>query len=282
MKKLLVFLFISSVFIGHSQENLNTYKYIIVPTKFEVFKKENQYKTSTLIKHLFTKNGFNAVYDGVLPEELENNRCLGLRVSVNEESSMFTTKTAMVLKDCSSKEVLTTVMGSSKEKDYERAYREALTEAFTTIKALNYQYSPMELQKEPKTNNDVAMEEKKYPKNKVDQRVVKQVATPEDQAYKSVEPVASSIEKVDPVANEIKVGEQKDSYVLYAQPIAKGYQLVDNTPKVRLKIYHTSVPDVYTVTHEKDNGIVYKKDGKWYLEYYWGDQLRTEELNIKF
>ena len=101
---------------GYSQQNLNAYKYVIVPKKFDAFKKENQYKTSTLIKFLFTKNGFNAVYDDALPEELENNRCLGVLVSVIDESSMFTTKTALELKDCSSKKVYDFWIGSSKEK----------------------------------------------------------------------------------------------------------------------------------------------------------------------
>jgi hypothetical protein len=270
------------MFKGYSQENLNTYKYVIVPKKFDAFKKENQYKTSTLVKFLFTKNGFNAVYDDALPEELENNRCLGVLVSVTDESSMFTTKTALELKDCSSKKVVTTIMGSSKEKEYESAYREALTEAFTTIKALGYQYFAPEKGEVAITENVAPMIEKKQPKNKPDQTVVKQEATTENQLYKTAEPVASKIEKVEPEIKVTSVGEQKDGNILYAQKISDGYQLVDSTPKIKLKLYRTSIPDIFTVKHEKDNGVVFKKDGKWFLEYYIGSQLMTEELNIKF
>lgn len=282
IKKLLVFLLLFSLVKGYSQQNLNAYKYVIVPKKFDAFKKENQYKTSTLVKFLFTKNGFNAVYDDALPEDLENNRCLGVLVSVIDESSMFTTKTALELKDCFSKKVLTTIMGSSKEKGYESAYREALTEAFTTIKALGYQYSPPEKGQVAITENIAPMEENKHPKNKPDRAVVKQEATPENQLYKSVEPVASEIKKSEPVVKETSAGIQKDGNILYAQEIPDGYQLVDSTPRIKLKLYRTSMPDVFTVKYEKDNGVVFKKDGKWYLEYYFGGQLMTEELNIKF
>ena len=267
---------------GYSQENLNTYKYIIVPKKFDAFKKENQYKTSTLIKYLFTKNGFTAVYDDALPEDLEQNRCLGLLVSINDESSMFTTKTAMILKDCASKTILTTAVGNSKEKEYESAYRESFTEAFATIKAIGYKYTPPEMKQWEVIKNSVPMEANKHPKNGVDQAVMKQEATPEDQLYKNVEPVASEIKKSVPVVNETSAGKQKDESILYAQEIPGGFQLVDSTPKIKLKLYRTSIPDVFTVTYEKDNGVVFKKDGAWYLEYYLGGQLISEVLNIKF
>ncbi|MGB5435418.1 MAG: hypothetical protein WBM98_05955 [Maribacter sp.] len=282
IKKLFVLLFVFCWCNGYSQENLNTYKYFIVPKKLDAFKKENQYKTSTLIKYLFTKNGFTAVYDDALPEDLEKNRCLGLLVSVNDESSMFTTKTAMILKDCASKTILTTVVGSSKEKDFESAYRESFTEAFATIKAMDYNYTPPEMKQSEVIKNSVPMETTKHPKNSVDQVVVKQEATPETQLYKNTEPVATAIEKAVPVEKEVLVREQMDANMLYAQEIPGGFQLVDSSPKIKLKLYRTSIPDVYTVTYEKDNGVVFKKDGTWYLEYYLGGQLISEVLNIKF
>jgi len=286
MKNLFLILFVLTVFSGYSQGNLNEFKYIIVPKKFDVFKKENQYKTSTLVKHLFVQNGYNAVYEDMLPEDLNTNRCLGLMVSINDESSMFSTKTALVLKDCSSQEILTTVIGDSKIKEYEGAYREAITEAFETIRAIDYMYSPKERNNEPVTisfKNDVKnMEKKKEPKNIVDAVVVKQVATPEEQVYKSNEPVDSKIKKGERVSEEIVVEDNNDSNVLYAQEMPNGFQLVDKTPKIRLRLYKTSMPDVYTVKHDKDNGVVYKKNGKWYFEYYAGDTLKKEELNIRF
>jgi len=286
MKNLFVIVFVLTVLCGYSQGNLNEYKYIIVPKKFDAFKNENQFKTSTLVKYLFTQKGFNAVYDDALPEDLNRDRCLGLIVSVKDESSMFNTKASLVLKDCSSQEVLFTLTGNSKVKEFEGAYREAITEAFETVRAMDYTYVPKDQNSEPITisfKNDVKnMEKKREPKNKVDDVVVKQVATPEEQVYKSKEPVASKIEKIEQPTKEMMVEDRNDSNILYAQEIRNGFQLVDNTPKIRLKLFRTSISDVYAVKHDKDNGVVYKKDGKWYMEYYMGETLKIEELNIKF
>ena len=286
MKNLYVILFVLTVFCGYSQSNLNEYKYIIVPKKFDAFRKQNQFKTSTLVKYLFTQKGFNAVYEDALPEDLNSDRCLGLIVSVKDESSMLNTKASLVLKDCSSQEVLATLTGKSKDKEFEGAYKEAITEAFGTIRAMDYKYVPKEQNSEPVTisfKNDVKnMDKKIEPKNKVDEVVVQQVATPEEQAYKSNEPVVSKIVKAEEPTKEMMVEDKNDLNILYAQEIPNGFQLVDNTPKIRLKLFRTSMPDVYTVKHDKDNGVVYKKDGKWYMEYFFGDTLKTEELNIRF
>ena len=286
MKNIFVIVIVLTVFSGYSQSSLNEYKYIIVPKKFEAFKKENQYKTSTLVKYLFTQKGFNTVYEDALPEDLISDRCLGLIVSLNNASSLFTTKASLVLRDCSSQEVLSTLSGKSRVKEFEGAYREAITEAFGTIRAMDYTYVPKQQNSEPITvsfKNDVKnMEKKVEPINKVDEAVVKQVATPEEQVYKSNEPVASKIEKAEQPTKEMMIQVKNDSNILYAQELPNGFQLVDNTPKIRLKLLKTSMPDVYVVKHAKDNGMVYKKDGKWYLEYYFGDTLKTEELNIKF
>jgi hypothetical protein len=69
---------------------------------------------------------------------------------------------------------------------------------------------------------------------------------------------------------------------LFAQPITNGYQLVDNTPKVVLKIYKTSQQDSYTAVSDTKNGVVFKKGNDWIFEYYQNDNLVSEKLNIKF
>ncbi|PZR18205.1 MAG: hypothetical protein DI539_16655 [Flavobacterium psychrophilum] len=69
---------------------------------------------------------------------------------------------------------------------------------------------------------------------------------------------------------------------LFAQPIANGYQLVDNTPKVVLKIYKTSQQDSYTAVSDTKNGVVFKRGNDWVFEYYQNDKLISEKLNIKF
>ncbi len=290
MKNLFLIVILLGSLNGFAQVELNNYKYIIVPKKFDNFKKANKYKTSTLIKYLFTQEGFNAVYDDALPEELNSNRCLGLLVFLNDESSLFTTKTSLILKDCSSQEVFKTQTGTSKIKDYNGAYNEALTEAFGSIKALEYKYVPKNGNSEPLTisfKNDVKNVEKKKmkePKNKVDDVVVKQEATPEKQLYKSNEPVESNIKKEEPFVDKVDsiVANAPMAEVLYAQEIANGFQLVDSTPKIKIKLFKTSLADYYIAQADNKNGVVYKKEGKWHFEYYSDNNLKTKELNIKF
>ncbi len=297
------------------QTSLNDYKYIIVPKQFDGFKKENQYQTSTMVKHYFTQKGYNAVYDDALPNDLNSNRCLGLLTSLEDGSSMFSTKVVLHLKDCNGATVMTTVEGKSKEKDFKEAYREAIKGAFRSFDSFSYSYIPkqentnqvnLNFKGDVKKLEEKNEEAKNYPKKEVSQE-----STVERQSYKDRTPIESDYKKADtvdmaseelattneqsyqnyePVSSEIKnVSEQALEYspekidgVLYAQELPNGYQLVDSTPKILLKIMKTSVSNYYLAEGVAGQGMVFSKDGKWYFEHYDGGKLVSEELNIKF
>lgn len=258
---------------------LNEYKYIIVPKKFDAYKTENKHLTSTTIKHLFTRKGFQAVYDDALPAELSQNRCLGLLVKLEDNSTMFSTKTALILKDCQSVEIFKTVEGKSKIKEFKAAYSDAIKKAFVSIEGLQYQYTPKELQtvvEEPITvsfKNDVKSVDGMKPKKKI----VIQEATPETQSYEVIEPVTSSFKKAEGV-----ITKPVTSDLLYAQPTENGYQLIDSTPKVVLKLVATSIENVFMTSGGAGNGLVFKKDDKWFLESTENGQKTLKELKIKF
>ncbi len=314
---LVVFLSLTSKLHGQ----LNEYKYIVVPKKFDGFSKENQYKTSTLVKHLFTQNGFTVVYDDGLPADLRENRCLGLYVGLIDESSMFTTKTALTLKDCDNAEIFTTAQGRSKSKAYETAFSEAINQAFKSFNGVNYSYKP----KQEAPNNEVLTvsyknDVKQLDETPKDQRgqnpLVQEEFTKENQLYKDNRPVDSAYEKASPQENTTNTIQQKatrdeQSYtdsspaqsaytkpsgqanarmdadprkvkVLYAQEITNGYQLVDSDPKIVMKLLKSTSPNVYIAESGNLIGVVYSEAGKWYFEYYQGDQLVSEELGIKF
>ncbi len=281
MKSRLLFLLVLSVCLsGSVYSQMNDYKYIIIPKKFDAYKTPNKYQTSTTIKYLFKQRGFNAVYDDALPDDLSNNRCLGLLVNLEDTSTLFNTKTALVLRDCQSIEIFRTTEGRSKIKEFRAAYTDALKKSFSSFDGMEYKYTPKEKEEkkevveEPITvsfKNDVKSLDEK-PKEKMEV----QVATPENQSFKSMEPVSSNIKRADEVAEPIS------SDILYAQPIENGYQLVDSTPKVRLKLINTSVENVFLVDYEGKNGVVLKKGEKWYLEYSENGSKKLEQLNIKF
>lgn len=276
MRKLLFSIFLLSGYIGMSQGDLNNYKYIIVPTKFDAFKQENQYQTSTLIKYLLVENGFNAVYDNALPLDLLSDRCLGLLLGLNDDSSMFTTKVSFTLKDCFSKEVLKTVEGSSKEKDFKTAYSEAIKASIkSSLSGAGYTYSPgnSSVPVVVSYKDDVKKQEEQTVsdvKNVPSPPIVQQKATLEEQSYKSMEPVPSNITQANATS------------VLYAQAISNGFQLVDSTPKIKYRIYRSSQADVFLAEGDGHQGVVLNRGDNWYFEYYEGDQLMVQELSIKF
>ena len=296
LKTLLLILSVSLSNLISAQTNLNDYKYIIVPKHFDAFKKENQHQTSTLVKYLFSEKGFNAVYDDALPPDLNTNRCLALLASPSDDSSMFTTKTTITLKDCNGAEVFTTREGKSKSKEFKKAFNESIRKAMESFNGVNYVYSGKDVAEEkPLTvsfKNDVKslkntriaekLEPKgmntdkvKYKKAKNDNPMVIQEATTENQSYKNLEPEASNMgEKVD--------DDNLNVEIWYAQEIPNGYQLVDSTPKIRMKLFKSSNDHMYMAQSDGKSGVVYEKDGKWIFEYYEGGNLVQESLNIKF
>ncbi len=292
LKNILLIVFAFIGYTGMAQVNLNEYKYIIIPKKLSGFKSENQYQTSTILKYEFGEKGFLAVYDDALPEDLFSDRCLGLVASLNDGSSMFATKLSVVLKDCKGQEIFITKEGKSKIKEYNPAYRDAIGQAMTSFNAVNYTYKERLVDTEPITisfKNDVkklegedsvsSKETVSTPKNTV--AGVEQIATSTEQSYKDVRPVTSEIKQgaSSMENNSIKSG---NAAILYAQPIENGYQLVDSSPKVILKLRNSSMENVYIAQGDGKNGMVFKKGQTWVFEYYTGDTLVQQDLNIKF
>ena len=274
----MVFVFAASMTM---RGQLNEYKYIIVPKKFETFKKENQYLTSTMVKYLFTQKGFIPVYDDALPEDLTNNRCLGLLANIIDDSSFFSTNVTVTLKDCQSIEVFRTVEGKTKIKEFTAAYKDALEKAFVSFDGMNYAYTPKKSEEKVADTQTITVSYKddvKKLEEKTQTAVVKQEATLENQSYESVEPEPSTFTKAEEKTESMPI----TSSLLYAQPTENGYQLVDSTPKVVMKLMSTSVDNVFLTDYEGNSGVVLKKEGKWILEYSEGGEKKLKELNIKF
>jgi len=142
MKKLLIFTFVFIGFLSSTfGQDLNSYKYVLVPSSFEFLKEPNQYQLNELTKFLFEKYGFEAyLEDEELPMELSQNRCKALIANVKSNSGLFSTKMVVVLKDCKNNQLFISEEGSSREKEYKIAYHEALRNAFGSIAALNHKY----------------------------------------------------------------------------------------------------------------------------------------------
>ena len=137
------FFFILFITKGISQNQVNNYKYILIPEKYGFLNEEDAYQLNSLTKFLFNKYGFTALIEGEeLPQDLRENGCLALRTDLVRNSSLFLTKIKVELRDCRGIVVYTSNEGTSKEKDYKRSYQEALRGAFNSIDRLKYKYQP--------------------------------------------------------------------------------------------------------------------------------------------
>lgn len=233
-----IFLVVFSLFSLFSfAQKINEYEFVMIPTKYDFQRVENEYRLNTLLKYRLEEYGFQAFYTTDQMSGTFQDRCLYLNAIIVSESTMFLTKLYIVFKDCNNAVVFQSNVGTSKVKDRKEAYKEALDEALKSVKDVNYKFTGIK---------------KAVSDNKVEAPVL--------------------VEKID-VVNENS---------LFAQPITNGFQLIDTTPKVILKIFRTSQLDYYTATSDTKNGLVFKKNNEWFFDYYLNDKLISEKLIIKF
>lgn len=134
MKRILLLLaFVFSMSLV-AQEN---YKYVIIPKQFSFLNEENQYNLNALTKAFFETEGFAVYYNtDKLPQEIASNRCLVLMADVEESNKLFVTNLNVVIKDCMNKVLFESLKGSSREKEYQKAYTLALRDALTSMKGM--------------------------------------------------------------------------------------------------------------------------------------------------
>ncbi len=253
----LIFLIFSSAF---SQVNLNHYKYVIVPKKFDFLKEQDQYQLNSLTKFLFDKYGFKTLFEGDnYPEDMYVNRCLSLKSDVLKDSGLFKTKLTVELKDCNDKVVFASNVGESKEKEYKTAYNLALRDAFKSFDALNYKYEP---------NNKTVPEVLTQTTSVVSKQI--------QQLQEVKEPVVENPVAIKEKAKPVVVKKDLDN-MLYAQAISGGFQIVDSTPKVVMVLMASGLENIFIVKDK--NAIVFNEKGLW---YYSNSATDRQLLHIKF
>jgi hypothetical protein len=258
IKLLLVTLFCSVI--GFAQ-SINDYKAVIVPLKYDFLKSENQYRMATITKSNLSKAGFQAFYaNEEIPAEFSD-RCQLLYIDVKKDNGFLVTKLFIEFKDCYGKVVYTSEVGKSKEKDYEAAYRESLNMAFVSVTALHYKYSGKTVSATGKRVGTGAMN---------------------PAAVAVMTPVATTAVVTPAATVATPVADVSDPNLLYAQPTENGYQLIDKTPKVVMKLLKTSRPDSFIAIKDGVQGTLNAKDNQWFFEYYQNDKLVSEKVSVKF
>lgn len=248
MKVYVSLIFLLFALTGYAQSTINNYKYVLVPERFEFSKEDNQYELNTITKLLLQDKGFTAFLgDKELPPAIVANKCNALTAEVKEKKGLFVTNLTLLLKDCQGNIIFKSKEGKSREKDFQAAYNLALRDAFSSLKDVPYKYDSTTF-------------------------------APSQPAATAAAPSAAPVSEAAPrssTAAEI-------AGVLYAQATPNGYQLIDTTPRKALTLLKTSIEDHFIAEDGASNGIVFKKNGEWFFEYYKDNKLVSKQLHIKF
>ena len=274
MKKLLMIIIFASCFLKiTAQHSINDYKYVIVEKQFHFQSEPNQYNLNELTRFLLKKNGFRPILESdIFPNDLKSNYCLALHCEVIAKGFLKTTVT-ITLKDCNNN-LLFQAEATTKEKDFDKVYAYGIREAFESFNVLEYNYVPNNAivnntattVEEPEINETAEVEKRKA-------EIVELKKEKEEKAVKLEEDTIKKIKE------EPKT--EKESSYLEAVTIDNGYNLVNvENKKVLHVLIKTGMENVFTV--KGDNGIVYKKEGKWMREYKKGKKTVVEILNIIF
>jgi len=196
-------------------------------------------------KSLLEQKGFVVFWSTAnLPPALAANRCTALIAEVTRRKAFFATNLTISLKDCSGNIVFKSKEGKSMEKEWFTAYDQALKDAFSSLNNVPYKY---------------------------DSTLSAQPQQPASAYAPALAPAPAQASPDIPGT-------------LYAQPIPNGYQLVDTIPKKVLTLHKTSVQDCFLAETGAGapNGIVFKKNGEWFFEYYKDGTLVSQKLEIRF
>lgn len=290
---------------GVSQESVNAYKYVIIPTSFNFLNEPDQYQVNSLTKFLFEKQGFKTLMsDEEFPEDLNNNRCLGLYADVEKHKAFLNTKLQIHLKDCNNKVVLSSDIGQSREKEYNKVYNLAIRDAFKSFEDLNYSYQPSsqitsKTTSVTKQNVETSQAQEEIDRLKSELAALKemerqqaetQAAAASEKASRDQERVniqikeketgktAAKIELAETLKKETKSDESVQT--LFANPVENGYTITDASSKVLYHLVFSGKEDVYIVKGQ--DAIVYKMNNSWIVSKASDSGVSMKTLNVTF
>lgn len=241
MNRIILYLFSLFTSFVVAQES---YTYAVVPEKFENLDK-NEHQLNDMTASFFKTEGFITYFDtDKLPVELANNRCEAIFIDAKVNSSLFTTKVIIEIKDCQNTILATSIEASSRKKEYKLAYNEAFRMALLSLRGKV---------KVGKTENP------KISENKIIQ--------PE---------ITTKSDKAKPV-----LAENSNNLMLKTAKIANGYALKTAEGEKVMDIYTTTSDIVFIGIRGNLQGVLIKKANSWFFEYYLNNKLVSEPVNFR-
>lgn|SRR5690606_6458540 len=124
-------------------QSLDSFNFVIVPEQYSILGEKNQYQLNAMTKFYLEKQGFQVYYPMDAPNA---SKCSSLYADLERIKGFMGTKLQLVLKDCNNNEVYRSEEGSSKLKDYEKAYQDAFRKAVQNLPKVQIKSSISEQQ----------------------------------------------------------------------------------------------------------------------------------------
>lgn len=252
-------------------QNINQYKYVEVPQRFDFQKEANAFNVNVLTKMLLEKYGFITYMDDALkPADAANDICKEvLHVKVDEESTLFVRKLTVKLLDCQNNIVFTTKQGESSTKDLRVAYNQALRMAFESFDSLSYKY---EQKASNKSVNAAANHSTEALQINRSTNPGKIIVNEDNLAKVTQRTIDDASAKVESATVEIE---------FVAKSIENGFLLQSATlPEIRMQ--KSSIDNYYIAQIGDLPAMIYKIGSVWKLEYYKNAKLQSKVIDIKF
>ncbi|NRB83346.1 MAG: hypothetical protein HRU49_06190 [Winogradskyella sp.] len=296
MKKVLALIVLacSFAFNSNAQQSINDYQYVVIPLQYEFLKGKDTYRLNTLTRVLFQKEGFKTFFnEEILPDDLFKDRCLALYADVKKVKGGFRkTKLEIVLKDCKGDVVLKSDVGQSGENVHEKRHKEALTDAFQSIKKLNYSYKAPQKEvmagieepivREEPTKNRVTHENEDVT-IEVNQDEVKVEAEEKTIEKPELNVASDTIENSKPKLDQKQkdvIADSKKEELLTVKTIPLGFEILDSKSNIIMILLKTGAPDVYIVKGK--DAIVFKSGIKWIYSENDGTNETLKQLSLQF
>lgn len=143
MKKFALIALLLLTGFANAQVNINDYKYVIVPARFDFQSEPDKYQLNSLLKAYLENKGFTVFFDNQnFPSDLAMNNCLALKALVINRSNMFNSKTDFELVNCNNQVAFKSETGESRSKDFRQSYQESLRNALKSFDKVEYAYNP--------------------------------------------------------------------------------------------------------------------------------------------
>ena len=229
-----------------AQINLDQYKYVSVPNRFDFMKSSDQFQISSLAKFLLTKNKFTVLENlEKYPADLAANQCLLLNLNVEQFKGFLKTRLEVQFLNCKNQVVFKSDIGMSREKDFKTAYHQSLRAAFSSISEANYKFN--------ETVDTVWTNEKTI----------------------SVKPAESTVAVSTPMQATDLSSSKLTSEILMTQT-SYGFDIKDADGIVVYSLYQTMSDGIYII--DSLPGIVYKRGNRFVREYISNQKIIIEPL----